>query len=147
MRGTLPLTVGGTESAVLISKKTKEPYRLEQLFGVALPIKCYRKYIEVYNARIKQMDHQKIIPTLPIRRPKNMPGYLRFWVLETYMTVLYYPHCSLPWYDCEIREFYRSDDAEINLLKDKDKIIAIDGWMKIPDELQVKSDMRLVICE
>jgi hypothetical protein len=33
------------------------------------------------------------------------------------------------------------------LLIDKDKIVAVDGWMKVPEELKHTSDMRLLISE
>jgi hypothetical protein len=61
------------------------------------------------------------------------------------MTALYYPNDSSPRYDCDIEEYYRSDDCGINLLLDKDKIVAVDGWMKVPEELKHTSDMRLLI--
>jgi hypothetical protein len=144
---TNPITVMGPCVFVLYSSKVSKLMQLEFMFGDSLPINNYRRYIQPFNQRLAQITGNRELPVFPTRKPNSRKqiGYFRYWVFKERMTTLYYPNDSLPRYDCDIEEYYRSDDCGINLLLDKDKIVALDGWMKVPEELKHTSDMRLLI--
>jgi hypothetical protein len=145
MLETLPFTAFGTLVFVRIKQSDHTLCTLEQMFGESLPINCYRRYIQSFNKKLMEIKNKYNLPLFPIQKNKNKQSYFRYWVFKENMTALYYPNDSLPRYDCETEELYRSDDCGVNLLLDKDNLVAIDGWMSIPDELKHISDMKLVV--
>ena len=146
MSSTHPLVVMGPNIYVAYAPKESLLVGIDFMFGTSLPIKYYRRYITAFNEKLESISDNGYLTSFPTNRRKKQ-GYLRFWVFKERMTALFYLNDNLPRYDCDIEEYYRHDDCGVNLLKDNGKIVAIDGWMKIPDDLQVKSDMRLVICK
>jgi hypothetical protein len=146
---TNPIAIMGPCIFVSYSPDTSELLKFEFMFGDSLPINNYRRYIQPFNQKLAQIGGNCELPVFPTQKPhsRKQIGYFRYWVFKERMTALYYPNDSLPRYDCDIEEYYRSDDCGINLLIDKDKIVAVDGWMKVPEELKHTSDMRLLISE
>jgi hypothetical protein len=146
---TNPIAVMGPCIFISFSPKISELIKLEFMFGESLPINYYRRYIQSFNKKLMAITGNCELPVFPTSKPQSRKqiGYFRYWVFKERMTALYYPQDSMPRYDCEIEEYYRSDDCGINLLLDRDKIIAVDGWMNVPDELKHTSDMRLLISE
>jgi hypothetical protein len=136
--------IGGGEVYLRLTKDNNLLLSLDFMFGDTLKINLFRKYIEYFNQSLMEilMDNTLL---LPLKKNHNKQGYFRYWVFKENMTALYYPNDSLPRYDCKTEEYYRADDCGINLLLDKDNLIAIDGWMSIPDELKHISDMKLVV--
>ncbi|MDR0392298.1 MAG: hypothetical protein LBH59_10360, partial [Planctomycetaceae bacterium] len=131
---TNPIAVLGPSIFVSYSPVVLELLKLEFMFGGSLPINNYRCYIQPFNQKLAQIAGNRELPVFPTRKPtsRKQIGYFRYWVFKERMTALYYPNDSLPRYDCDIEEYYRSDDCGINLLLDQDKIVAVDGWMKVP---------------
>jgi hypothetical protein len=146
---TNPIAVMGPCIFISYLLPTSELEKLEFMFGDSLPINYYRSYIESFNKKLMEITSNRELPALPTSKPhsRKQIGYFRYWVFKERMTALYYPNDSTPRYDCEIEEYYRAEDCGINLLLDHNKIIAVDGWMNVPDELKNSSDMKLLISE
>ena len=139
-----PKTIGGTHLFITINKEDNTLYSLEQMFGSSFSLEYYLPYIEVFNKTLTDIRSEYQIPLLPVRNRKNKDTYLRFWVLNEYITTLYYPNDALPRYDCETKKIHRSDDFGMNILLEGKNVVALDGWMKIPDSMKYKSDYRMV---
>jgi hypothetical protein len=148
---TNPVAVMVTGPLIFVSysPSASKLLRLEFMFGESLPINYYRRYIQAFNQKIIQIAGNYDLPVFPICKSasRKQIGYFRYWVFKEYMTALYYPQDSMPRYHCKIEEYYRADNCGINLLLDRNKIVAVDGWMNVPDELKYTSDMRLLISE
>lgn len=144
---TNPICIMGPEIYISYSLDELSLVRVDFMFGESLPINYYLKYIIPFNHQLESISGRYELPQFPIKASRRKTGYFRYWVFQECMTALYYPDHVSPRYDCRIEEYYRSDDCGINLLleKDQNKIVAVDGWMRMPDDLKTISNRKLMV--
>ena len=132
MKESLPFAVGGTEIFVRICSQSHKLCTIEQMFGCSISLEYYKRYIDLFNAKIQSVSRGVRLPVIPTRKSGkgNNSGYLRFWVFDKHLTMLYYPESSSPIGEVEIEEFYRHSDGEMDIHWNNDRIVAVDAWME-----------------
>ncbi|MDR0521334.1 MAG: hypothetical protein LBH00_05720 [Planctomycetaceae bacterium] len=123
-------TVGGGEVYVRFDKQSHLFLTLDFMFGNSLSFHYFMPYIKQLNEYIDGIDTQNALPRFPIKKQRNINTYLRCWVMGDKIMFLCYPNTSIPVYDCETINYFRSESGGIDILQKDNQIIAIDGWIK-----------------